>query len=390
MFETNVIFKKCIDYDLDRISNAIKEIFDELPPPEVEGKTILLKPNLVVAKKPETATCTHPIVVYAVIKALQNLGAKRILVGDSPMNEKETYNAQVAGVYAQVAKAGAEWTEFKSGIDVSIPSGRILKSITLTENVKKADVVISIAKLKTHSMMGYTGAMKNLFGTVIGKNKAAMHGKFPEKMKFSMALNDIVLAVNPQYAIVDGIWAMEGNGGPTNGNPTNLGVLAASRNILALDWKCAELIGYEPNKIANLNEAMSRKYWLKSPEEISLCGDDFEKLKPAKFQLIERTNINASLDSHGVSRVRKIFKAPLNIIHHRMPAFYNMLLHFVGMYPSFAKRKCIQCKRCIDICPNRALSTRNIRIIIDKNKCIRCFCCHEICPNGAVVIKRGI
>lgn len=132
----------------------------------------------------------------------------------------------------------------------------------VAEAVKFADIIITLPKLKTHVLTAYTGAMKNMFGLMVGNNKAKTHYRFPDKNDFSAYLTDLNIAVKPRYGLMDGILAISGNNGPTNGIPTQVGILAASRNVLALDWMCASLIGYDPRQIINLDDALNRRIWL--------------------------------------------------------------------------------------------------------------------------------
>ena len=53
------------------------------------------------------------------------------------------------------------------------------------------DFVVSVAKMKTHGMMTYTGAVKNLFGVIPGLIKAEYHFKMNNENNFAHHLLDI-------------------------------------------------------------------------------------------------------------------------------------------------------------------------------------------------------
>jgi len=59
---TTVALQKCDGYEFDKVYAAVQRLFDLAPPPDVRGKTVLLKPNVLPAKT-GTAVCTHPAVV---------------------------------------------------------------------------------------------------------------------------------------------------------------------------------------------------------------------------------------------------------------------------------------------------------------------------------------
>ena len=66
----NVALAKCSDYDFEMVFSSVKKLFELVPPGNVCGKKVLLKPNILYPKKPELAVCTHPIVVGAVVRLL--------------------------------------------------------------------------------------------------------------------------------------------------------------------------------------------------------------------------------------------------------------------------------------------------------------------------------
>ena len=82
------------------------------------------------------------------------------------------------------------------------------------------------------------------------------------------------------------IVGMDGPGGPGGGDPIKLGFLAASDNILALDWKCASLVGYDPFRVVYLRQAMERKIWLNNPGEITTLGAPETECGSTSFKIV--------------------------------------------------------------------------------------------------------
>ncbi len=368
---TTVALQRCAEYDFDKVLECIHVMFELVPPPDVHGKTVLLKPNILYPKSPDLAVCTHPVVVGAVVRAFKDLGAARVIAGESPAIANSTMAAKVTGMYDQVVINGGEWADFKTPAVAACPDGKIVKSFNFAKQFLEADIIVSVAKLKSHQLMAYTGAMKNLFGLMIGLEKAEQHYRFSNKADFAAFLTDLNIAAKPQYAIMDAIVGMEGPGGPGGGDPINLGFLAASDNILALDWKCSELVGYNPHLIANLENALQRGLWLRTEKEIKTAGASEDSCRCTSF---------------------KIVKEPSETLQKMMPAWLNFIAtKALTKTPRFIAKKCKKCRRCEQICPAHLIKMNgpdDSAQLNDKQKCLHCFCCHEICPADAIKLKR--
>lgn len=374
--EKTVALQKCFSYDEESVYTSIKKLLELAPPPSVQGKIILIKPNILSPKKAEAAICTHPVVVGATVKCFLELGAAQVLVGESPATAPSTFAAKATGMYEQVVKNGGKWVDFNAEISVTATNAKLAHSFSFASAFKEADLIVSVAKLKSHQLMSYTGAMKNLFGLVVGLKKAQMHYRFPDKKDFATYLTDLNLAAKAQYAIMDAIIGMDGPGGPGNGNPIPMNFLASSCNILALDWICAKAAGYNPNEILNLKDALERNHWLNNENEIQLTGCNFEEIFCPNFKAVHQNTAAITLGK-------------------MLPPFVDSLAKLIfERNPHFNKNKCIKCGKCIEICPPQILSfaltkdSKKSHIQIQRNKCLRCYCCHEICPVEAITLRR--
>ena len=87
-----------------------------------------------------------------------------------------------------------------------------------------------------------------------------------------------------QFAIVDGIVGMEGNG-PIQGTPKYAGVLVAGSDTAAVDATCCRIMGIDPKKIeylriargeANLSESAFRQIG----EPVSSVHTPFQLIDP--------------------------------------------------------------------------------------------------------------
>ena len=111
-----------------------------------------------------------------------------------------------------------------------------LRELMLPVTLHRADLVVSMPKMKTHHLAGVTLALKNLFGVMPGicygwPKDVLHHAGIPE------SILDIAATVRPHLAIVDGIIGMEGDG-PIMGTPKASGVLVMGTNLPAVDATC--------------------------------------------------------------------------------------------------------------------------------------------------------
>ncbi|MBW2690302.1 MAG: DUF362 domain-containing protein, partial [Deltaproteobacteria bacterium] len=164
------------DYDPKRVQNALHLLLEPLGGMSryvKPGQNVLIKPNLLSGKTPEKAVTTHPEIVRQVILLAQAAGGK-VSVGDSPGLGKPENVARKCGVFDVVEETGARFAPFDESVPISLEAGTF-HHLEVARDALEADVIINLPKLKTHQMMGYTGAVKNLFGLVVGMRKARLH-----------------------------------------------------------------------------------------------------------------------------------------------------------------------------------------------------------------------
>lgn len=367
-----VVLWKCGDYDPELLQEALKRCFTLLGGLDKfvrSGQTVFLKLNLLMKKKPEDAVTTHPAVVEAMVRLLQERGAT-VIIGDSPggpynqMALKAVY--RTAGIEEVARKTGATLNFNTQEIDVPYPEGKIIKRFTLIKPLVDADIYISLSKLKTHMMTKFTGAVKVNFGAIPGMLKAEYHFKMPRVMDFSEMLLDLTECLKPTLNIMDAIVGMEGKG-PSAGTPKKVGALLVSTSAPALDVVAAALAGIEPVSIPTVKAAENRGLPA-SINQVELMGYKLTDFNVQPFALPDYT---------GEARFP-------------IPDLLNRFLEsWLKPRPVFMEDQCIFCRECINNCPPKALSAGNKAPEIDLNKCIRCFCCQELCPRKAVDIKKS-
>ncbi len=334
--DKRVALRPCADYSDAALDAAIREAMDLAPPPDLRGKSVLLKVNMLKGAKPDEAVSTHPDFVRAVIRAFRARGASRIVVGDSPGYQSMESAAETCGILEAIRAEDAEAGSFDAAVEAENPDGVLVKRFRLAREWAEADVVVSLPKLKTHALLQYTGALKNLFGLVVGFEKAAFHFRFPKKADFSRMMTDLALCADADYALMDAVVGMEGPG-PGNGYPKQIGLVIASANLLALDSVAARIIGYDPWKLGYLSLARSSGRWLGPSDEAEVVGGTLEAARVHGFKLLPDVE-DVGFQSH--------IPAPLRALIRRI----------MVPRPVFRHDSCVRCAGCVDICPAKALS----------------------------------
>ncbi|MFZ5639121.1 MAG: DUF362 domain-containing protein [Bacillota bacterium] len=369
---TEVAIVRCGDYTQDRVDKAVLECLDlvgGLAKWVKPGDRVLLKANILSAKPPEAGVTTHPAVIKAVIRAVQMAGgipsvgdsSGGIIAGQSPTR----VSLVATGIQAAAEEMGAQVVNFDlAGVrEIPNPGGRV-PVYHIAGPVFEADVVISLPKLKTHSATLFTGAVKNMYGTIPGFRKAEYHRLAPKPADFAEVLVDIFARARVKLAIMDGILAMEGNG-PAAGPTRSLGLLLASGDSVALDVVASSIIGFNPLAIATTRIAGARGLGEADINKITVHGVPLEQARIRDFAL------------------------PSNALLERLPDF--VVKGFLGVLkarPEVDPDKCTGCEFCVQNCPVGVMELQDRVPAIEYDKCISCLCCQELCPRQAVELKQ--
>ena len=227
---SKISVRKCEEYDLHKVSDIISDIYKATDGPDVQGKRVLVKPNILSDNDPARCVSTHPVVVEAMVRFLQSKGAT-VLVGDSPAIHLHRFRAEKSGILDVCKRTGVEWADF---IDNPIEKKIKNRNVRIAAIVDKVDLIISLPKFKSHELEYFTGAIKNTLGLVPGLSKARQHAAFADRDGFGEFLVDLNEVVMPDYFLMDGIMGMEGPGPGTKGIPVFIGLLLGQRIRLLL------------------------------------------------------------------------------------------------------------------------------------------------------------
>ena len=345
--DTRVFITRCDNYD--QAATAVDSVLDAFGGAVaiLNGrKRVLVKPNLIMPRKPDDAATTHPAVIAAVCSAFIKAGASVTIIDSTggPHTKvllKMLYNR--CDMTGAAEKSGAKLSFDTTSRVVPVPNGRLVDKLSVLSPVLDAELVVSVAKAKTHGFMAMTGCVKNMFGCIPGMGKPNMHRKYSKREDFAAMLVDLCRCVDPGFSILDGIWGMEGSG-PTAGDPKHLGLVMGGFSPYAVDLAQCHLMGLRLDSVNTIKEAASRGLAPDDPALLTWMGDDPEPL-------------------------RSNFKPAAKNKNDAVPVITD---------------DCIGCGDCARICPQKCIAVQNKRAVIKESECIRCYCCHEFCPEKAV------
>lgn len=335
------------------ISEIIRNAMEQFPL-DVENKTVLIKPNMLGPFEQEKGVTTSPAVLQPLVEYLLNRNAN-VIVGDNP-------GGQGGGVELTAKRCGIFQASLGTFVNIGKRcriikiNSRFVDNINVSDAVLDADIVIDLPRFKTHAYAGVSGAIKNMFGIVVGPGKAKLHFAARKLDEFHELLVDLYQVRIPDLVIMDAIYAMEGMG-PTTGNLIPLNKILVSSDGVALDATVARMMGFNLKLIKHITIAAERNLGKCKEDEIEIIGDA-SQIK--NFELPVTYNEEDMIKAPRFSGVLELYKLGTAI-----PEFYNF-------------DKCIQCGECACSCPVGAINLTPYPEI-NRGKCISCFCCAELC-----------
>jgi uncharacterized protein (DUF362 family) len=290
---SSVCLLQATSYDLSVLRSSIEALLAPLGGISAfvkPGDRVLLKPNLLTGARPTKECVTRPEIVYCVAKLVQEAGGLPFL-GDGPAFGSVRGVAKANGYLPFVEELKIPIVEFSGQRYKTV--GDEFDHLLLSKEVMNADVVINLPKVKSHVQITLTMGVKNLFGCVPGKMKAWWHmeaGKDADR--FGQMLVETARTISPNLTILDGILGHEGNG-PSGGEPRELGLLAASADVFALDRAIVAVLQVDPDRIPTVRmarrlglcpELEAIEFPLSRPEELAI--EDWkwpDKMMPIDF-----------------------------------------------------------------------------------------------------------
>jgi uncharacterized protein (DUF362 family)/Pyruvate/2-oxoacid:ferredoxin oxidoreductase delta subunit len=377
---TKVSLLPCSKYDASEILARMTEgliqagIGSEL----LQGKRVLIKPNLLNASVPEKAVVTHPEFFRASVRLVKAWGGRPVMA-ESPAFQPLAKVMKKTGYDRVVDEEGCEVADPKETAVLFWEGAETFKRFEISRAFFDADVVINLPKLKTHGLTYLTGAVKNFFGLVYGLNKSQWHLRARSGEEFSGLLLDLYASLlrgpKPPKTFIhmmDAITGLEGEGPGISGVPKRIGAMILGQDALAVDAVAVRLVNLDRKRVHTLILGQKRELGTAALEKIQILVGRLDALE-----------VNDYVSSKAAGDPSPVSRWPLNT-----EFFKNLLVE----RPVPSKDRCTLCYQCRAICPGGAIEKSNGGEpvpLYNYDKCIRCYCCMEICPEAAIRLKRG-
>jgi uncharacterized protein (DUF362 family)/Pyruvate/2-oxoacid:ferredoxin oxidoreductase delta subunit len=319
---------------------------------------VLIKPNLLIGRRPDDAVTTHPAVVEPVVGEVKRLGGQ-LTVGDSPgtwANKRLKDFLKVTG-FKEISER-QDFHLMRFGEEPPVPFvmefGGKERTVFLEKTAVDADYIINMPKAKTHMVTILTGALKNMYGLIPGNEKQLIHKWANTIQPFAEAVAAINKACPADMVVADAVVGLEGNGPNYLGKSIRLGYIVAGRDPVAVDTVLARIMGIPLDKLVTVQVAKELGL---GTTDYTLLGDEPETTK-------------VRLPSQFIYRLWPVFQA-------------GFLIPFTVPKPMCDDAACVRCGTCETNCPVKAITVSD-RVRFDYDKCIRCLCCVELCPNACI------
>jgi uncharacterized protein (DUF362 family)/ferredoxin len=320
------------------------------------------------SRAPENRLTTHPLVAEAIISALLDCGAKVSFGDDVSRSGKYVEPIQRAtGMWDVAKRTGASLVDFVSVGAREVRSGLLYPRKYLVTNAYfDADVVVNAASCRSHVGIGLSGAMKNMFGCLIGLRKQLIHNLFPcDSRGFCRAIADIYRLVRPTISFLDLTTVAEAAGITLAVRP--VGIMLAGTDGVALDTLAAHAIGYEALPMWTAHYGNEFGAGCNSIDQISVRGLDWQAFPKVALRYPAQSP-SENLPMSG-----------------RMTAVVNNTA--LRPRPIIASKVCVGCGDCVQRCPVGAIGTTpNNAFRIDLGACADCGCCLKVCEASAITI----
>lgn len=279
MSKSTVSIVKTECYDADKIMADVRkavEMIGGMASVVKPGNKVLVKPNFAaIPAERLSGAITRWEVCKAICDMVTEVGGEPY-IAESSAAGVDTEKVIEFCEYDKLREQGYKVIDLKREKLCKIPveNGLLLEELNTWEPVRDADVIISVPVMKTHDQTEVTLGMKNLKGLIHDAQKKWFHTNGVQQ-----GVVDINSTLKPALVVVDGTIAQEGYG-PLFGDKVEMGVIVASKDIVAGDAVTSMLMDYKPEEVGIIRiAAREAEIGEMDIENIEVVGESIESTK---------------------------------------------------------------------------------------------------------------
>ncbi len=352
------------------VSAAVRSVVDHLEPPLSSlirrGDRVLVKANMGCSgfRNPEDRVTSHPAYLEAIIECLLDCGARVTFGDDVARTVQYQHIWHKTGMSGVAKRTGARLADFvQAGAREVRGFLRFPKTYLITNLVFDADLIVNAANCRSLSKVVLSGAIKNMFGAMLGLRKLRIHQLFPDPSDFARVIVDIHRVVRPTVSFLDLTTVIEGQGVTDAIRP--VGLILGSTDAVALDTLAAHAIGYDRLTIWTSIHGNAVGLGSNQIDRITVRGLKWDSFEKKRLLYPEpEPPYRESLTDQVTRRLNNTILRPRPVI---------------------ASQTCTGCGACASRCPVEAiLRSSHEKFSIDLDQCADCGCCLKVCEVGAV------
>ena len=354
----------------ETVAAAVRLVVDNLDPPLASlvkrGDHVLVKVNMGCTsfRDPGERYTSHPAYVEAIIECLLDCGA-HVTFGDDVSRTAQYERIWNKTGMTEVAKrTGARLVDFVQAGGREVRGFlRFPRTHLITNLVFDCDLVVNAANCRSLSTVVLSGAIKNMFGVMLGRRKMRIHQLFPDPSEFARVVVDVHRVARPTVSFLDLTSVIEGQDVADAVQP--VGLVLGSTDAVALDTLAAHAIGYGNLTVWTSIHGQAVGLGSNRIDRIIVRGMSWDSVQKKRL-------MHPALEGpHSESLTSRITRRLNNTI--------------LRPRPVISTQACSGCGACANRCPVGAIHRdRHGTFSIDLSTCADCGCCLRVCEVGAV------
>ncbi|MFP4017211.1 MAG: DUF362 domain-containing protein [Halanaerobiales bacterium] len=255
--------------------DAIREAVDLLPVNEIIGRgdTVVITPNWVQDKPPETGVVVGPESLRQLIRYIKERDPGQIVIATGSGGDPTQQVMENVGYKKVIEEEGVEFIDLNHGDFITVELNHHSPGTTkLHKLIEELDVLISFTQIKVHQEATVSLGIKNI---ALGWPPTEEHGAPKMDKGIHRDLHGFIRAMGEKIpidlTILSGDQGMVGTG-PSGGKPVNSDLIVAGTDPVATDVVGTRLLGFRPQAVRYLYDLIREGIGVGDLNKVQLRG----------------------------------------------------------------------------------------------------------------------